>query len=225
VKSDDSNDGLPEDRHSHALEAELIQDPIALAERETDNGLRQFDAVIDMIEYFLHPERPFKLRTSHILQLHRTALRGISSYAGNFRPADVEIKGSKHQPVGAHLVPEKIEELCDYVNENWKVKSPIHFAAYALWMLNWIHPFTDGNGRTSRALSYFVLCVKLGYRLPGPQTIPDQIAKEKNSYYDALEASDQSLKEGKMDLSQLEEYLSGLLANQLLSVHKQAIGG
>jgi len=225
MSSDPPKDKPQEERHSQAFEAESTKDPIEIAKLETRNGLQQFDAVIEMIEYFLHPERPFKLRPSHILQLHRAALRGISSYAGNFRPADVEIKGSKHRPVGAHLVPEKIEELCDYVNENWKVKSPIHFAAYALWMLNWIHPFTDGNGRTSRALSYFVLCVKLGYRLPGPQTIPDQIARDKNPYYDALEASDQALKEGKMNLSQLEEYLSGLLAKQLLSVHKQATGG
>ena len=50
--------------------------------------------------------------------LHREALAGISSYAGNYRPAGVEIEGSKHQPPGAHLVPEFVEELCDYVNEH-----------------------------------------------------------------------------------------------------------
>lgn len=63
----------PEDRHSKALEAELIADPIALAQREARNGLQQFDAVVEMIGNFLDPERPFKLRPSQLLHLHRIA--------------------------------------------------------------------------------------------------------------------------------------------------------
>src|SRR5215469_1546995 len=106
-----------EERHSKALEIELISDPQEKARREAENGLRQFDEVIDQINYWLQPERPFKLRPSGILSLHRRALEGISSFAGVFRPGGIEIKGSKHQPPGAHLVPELVEQLCDYVNE------------------------------------------------------------------------------------------------------------
>jgi Fic family protein len=211
-----------QDRHSKALEAELITDPNERARREARNGLKQFDAVIELIEYFLQPERPFKLRPSHLLHLHRVALEGISAYAGNFRPAGIAIHGSQHQPVGAHLVPEKVEELCDYINDNWAKKSPLHLAAYCLWKLNWIHPFTDGNGRTARALSYMILCIRLGYRLPGTETIPDQISRDKTPYYKALEAADKALSADKIDLSNLENYLSGMLANQLLSVHNEA---
>lgn len=215
-------DESPTDRHSRAFEAELISDPDELARQEARNGLRQFDAVMEMVDYFLQPDRPFKLRPSHLLHLHRIALDGISAYAGNFRPAGIEIRGSKHQPVGAHQVPEKVEELCDYINDNWKLKLPIHLAAYCLWRLNWIHPFTDGNGRTSRALSYLVLCISLGYRLPGVKTIPDQISENKPPYYRALEAADTEDAAGKTDLAVLEDYLAGLLANQLYSVHQQA---
>jgi hypothetical protein len=71
-------------RHSRAGEAELITDPEELAAREARNGLRQFDAVVDMVEHFLEPERPFRLRLSHLLHLHRIAVDGISHYAGNF---------------------------------------------------------------------------------------------------------------------------------------------
>lgn len=212
-----------QERHSQALEADLIADPEERAKQEARNGLRQFDAVIELVEHFLQPERPFRLRLSHLLHLQRIALDGISAYAGNFRPAGIEIKGSRHQPVGAHLVPEKVEEMCDYINANWS-KSPIHLAAYCLWRLNWIHPFTDGNGRTARALSYLVLCLRLGYRLPGTLTIPDQISKDKSPYYNALESADEAERGGKIDLSELEDYLSELLANQLFSVHRQAIG-
>jgi hypothetical protein len=38
------------DRHSQALEAELISDPDERARREARNGLRQFDAVIELTE-------------------------------------------------------------------------------------------------------------------------------------------------------------------------------
>jgi Fic family protein len=215
---------MVEDRHSKALDAELIADPDERAKREARNGLRQFDTVVEMIDYWLQPERPFKLRLSAIFHLHRVALDGISAYAGNFRPAGIKIGGSKHDPVGAHLVAEEVERFCDYVNENWN-KSAIHLAAYALWRLNWIHPFTDGNGRTARAVSYLILCVRLGDRLPGRNTIPEQIAADKSPYYRALEEADLAFKDGKLDLTATEDLLSDLLARQLVSVHAAATAG
>ncbi len=207
-----------EERHSKALEIELISDPEQRARQEAENGLRQFDEVIERINYSLQPERPFKLRPSAILSLHRRALEGISSFAGVPRPGGIEIKGSKHQPPGAHLVSELLEQLCDYINENWSKSSPLHAAAYTLWRMNWIHPFVDGNGRTSRAVSYLVLCVRLGYVLPGTRTIPEQIAQNKDPYYKALEAADQANAVGKIDLTEMEKLLESLLAAQLVSV-------
>jgi Fic family protein len=210
-------------RHSEAKEAELITDPDQLAKQEALNGLRQFDAVVEMVESFSHPERPFRFRPSHLLHLHRFALEGISHYAGTWRPAGISIGGSKHQPVGAHQVPEMVEDLCDYVNSNWQ-SSAIHLAAFVMWKLNWIHPFTDGNGRTSRAASYLVLCVRTGYLLPGKRTIPDQIAENRKPYYEALERADEHWRAGKIDLGEMEKLLSTLLARQLLDVIKDATG-
>jgi Fic family protein len=186
--------------------------------------LRQYDAVIEMVEHFQHPDRPFRLRLSHLLHLHRIALEGISSYAGNFRPAGIEIGGSRHEPAGAHQVPELIEDLCEYVNTNWEHATATHLAAYVLWRLNWIHPFTDGNGRTSRAASYLVLCCKIGAVLPGKKTIPDQIAENKQPYYEALEAADQALLDGRIDPAKTEEMTSMMLARQLFAVHTEATG-
>ena len=212
-----------DERHSRAFDAELIRDPVELAKREARNGLRQFDAVVEIIDYWLQPDVVFRLRIRDILHLHRIALDGISHYAGNFRPAGIEIQGSKHMPVGAHLVPGEVEDLCDYVNANGD-KSPLHLAAWVLWRLNWIHPFTDGNGRTARAISYFVLCVRLGYRLPGRSSLPDLLARNKQPYYDALEQADAQHLNGKLDVSAMEGLLSDLLAKQLLSVHQSATG-
>lgn len=218
-------DESPGDRKSKAASPVLITDPDERARREVDNGLRQFDAVLALIEQFRDEKRDFKLRVSTFLALHRIALDGISTFAGNFRPAGVEIGGSKHEPIGAHLVPEYIEELCDYVNAEWQSATALHLAAYVMWRLNWIHPFDDGNGRTSRAVSYLVMCMKLGYPLPGTNTIPDQIAGNKRPYYDALEAADAAWKEGgRVDVSRLETLLSGYLSAQLVGVIEQASG-
>lgn len=211
-------------RHSQAKEAELISDPDQLAKQEAQNGLRQYDAVVQMVESFLHPERPFKFRPSHLLHLHRFALEGISSYAGNWRPAGIEIGGSRHQPIGAHLVPEMVEELCDYVNFNWNDHTAIHLASYVMWRLNWIHPFTDGNGRTARAASYLILCLRTGYLLPGKRTIPDQIAENRTPYYKALETADEHAREGRLDLTEMEQLLEHLLAKQLVAVLEDAGG-
>jgi Fic family protein len=211
------------ERHSKPIEVDLIADPKERARQEARNGLRQFDEVIEQIEYWLQPERPFKLRPSAILNLHRKALEGISAFAGVWRPAGIEITGSKHAPPPAHLVPELIEQMCDYVNGN-RSKSPVHLAAFTMWRMNWIHPFTDGNGRTSRALSYLVLCIRLRYRLPGVNTIPEQIAANKNPYYAALEAADKSRFPETLNVTEMETLLEDLLAKQLASVLRAATG-
>jgi Fic family protein len=91
--------------------------------------------------------------------------------------------------------------------------------------LNWIHPFVDGNGRTARAVSYLVLCVGLGYRLPGRKTIPEQISEEKKPYYRALEVADEGFAKTKEpDLSAMEQLIEGLLAKQLVEVLHKATG-
>jgi Fic family protein len=94
-----------------------------------------------------------------------------------------------------------------------------------MWRLNWIHPFTDGNGRTSRAASYMILCLKLGYVLPGRNSIPDQIAGDKTPYYRALEAADLAWEKGEVDLSAMKELLSSMLAKQLYDMHAQSTFG
>jgi Fic family protein len=214
-----------ETRHSRALDAQIITDPDELAQKESFNVIEQFRAVADMVETFLQPDRPFKLRPSHLLHLHRAALDGITAYAGNWRPAGIEIGDSKHKPPAAFEVPERVEELCDYVNEKWTEKSPLHLAAYVMWRLNWIHPFTDGNGRTSRAVFYLVLCIRLRALLPGRLTIPEQIEQDRTPYYRALEAADDAWAEGRIELSAMKQLLGAMLAKQLHAIYEESGSG
>jgi len=214
-----------ETRHSRAFDAQIITDPDELARKESFNGIEQFRAVADMVESYLQPDRPFKLRPSHLLHLHRKALDGITAYAGNWRPAGIEIGDSKHKPPGAFEVPEQVEYLCDYVNEKWDIKSPLHLAAYVMWKLNWIHPFTDGNGRTSRAVSYLILCVRLRALLPGKVTIPEQIEQNRTPYYRALEEADDAWAEGRIDLTEMKQLLGSMLAKQLHAIYEESTSG
>lgn len=210
-------------RDSRALEPELIRDPREKAAAEARNGFRQYDAAIGAIQSALE-RGTFRLRPSLILGLQREALAGISAYAGNYRPGGVAIQGSKHEPVGAHLVPELVEEMCDYVNDHWIDSTPIHLAAYLMWRLNWIHPFADGNGRTSRIISYVVLSIRAGAILPGTPTIPDQIVDNRVPYFEALDAADAAFRDGTVNVSKMEALLAALLAKQLAGFY-QAAGG
>ena len=152
-----------ERRHSRALEPELISDPRLKAEAEAANGLRQYDLAVQAVQTAIE-RQPFKLRLSLVLSFQREALQGISAYAGNFRPGDVEIKHSRHTPPGAHLVPELVEDLCDYENSHCESASPIHLAAYVMWRLNWISVWKRQNIAHS-----LILCSVFSPRLAAPR--------------------------------------------------------
>jgi len=136
----------------------------------------------------------------------------------------MKISYSRHIPPPPELVPRMTEDMCDYINENLIGKPPIHLAAYLLWRINWIHPFDDGNGRTARTISYAVLCIQLGYELPGTLTIPEHIANDKKPYYRALETADEAYMKKIIDVGDLENLLSEMLARQLVQIQEKAVG-
>jgi fido (protein-threonine AMPylation protein) len=208
-------------RHSEAGEPDLITDPAELALAESRNALRQFDIGMEILDEWLSSKKEARLRISHLLILNRVVLEGINRFAGTFRSTPIKIGGSSHVPPDPTQVPIFVEDFCEYINSN-RSKSAIHLAAYALWRLNWIHPFADGNGRTARIVSYMLLCVGLGYRIPGTKTIPEQIAENKSPYYRALETADRAFQSGVIDVSAMEALLEEKLATQLLQVHEAA---
>ena len=222
-----SDGGDDDRRHSRAVIPILINNPIKRAEAEAANGLLQYDAGIETINEALErieQGNRWKLRPSLITGLQRIALDGISSFAGNFRPSAVEIEKSIHAPPDAYLVRGLVEELCDYVNENWD-KKPLYLAAFILWRLNWIHPFDDGNGRTSRVVSYIVLLIRMGNNLAGAPTIPELITQHRRDYFSALDAADLAFsKTGQFDLTEMQKLLTSLLAKQLTTVMEIAGG-
>jgi len=188
------------------------------ADLEARNGLLLFSATEKMVEF---SKAGFCLTPQLLCDLHRIVIQDLYVCAGTFRKLNVHITNSQHVPPPWGEVPKLVGEMCAYVNDNFG-KSAIHLAAYLMWRHNWIHPFAGGNGRTSRGVSYLVLNVRLGFVLPGKNTIAQQIENCRDPYYNALKAADQAAREGRMDISQMEELLSDMLGAQLLSVHSQA---
>lgn len=138
----------------------------AIARQEIENAFHQYDETVEMIQYYLDPRRPFALRPGLIQKLQSTAVKGLVSAPGQWRSTPVQISKSQHQPPEPHLVSSLVAELCDYVNDGFHERPPLHLAAFVMWRLNGIHPFEDSNGRTSRAISYLVLCAGLKLLLP-----------------------------------------------------------
>jgi Fic family protein len=188
---------------------------------ETRNGAIQFLAVL---HYAGEWKEPGSSLTPELLrEFQRLAINQIYTCAGVFRDGPVRIQGVQHQPPPHGDVPQLVDEMCGYVNGNWD-KPAIHLSAYLMWRINWIHPFFGGNGRTARATAYLIMCARLGFTLPGTQTIPDLIVADRDPYYHALRGSDDAWENGSLDLTEMESLMSSLLAKQLVAIHEQATG-
>lgn len=194
-------------------------------ELEARNGALQFLQVLAALSEWRSDS---SITPQLLLDLQHRAIVNIYTCAGNFRDGPVEIRdGDKvaHRGVDAPLVQAAVEDMCNYINANWTSASAFHLSSYALWRLNWIHPFFGGNGRTSRAFSYLVLSAKLDMRLPGKVTIPDLIVKRRNEYIEALRAADGAFASSQsIDLEKMEKLLETVMADQLLSAIEQAKG-
>jgi Fic family protein len=109
-----------------------------------------------------------------------------------------------------------MDRFFSLVHENWEtLDHPTMLPAYALWRLNWIHPFVEGNGRTARAACYYLLCLRQRQLLPGSKIVPERIRENRLPYYAALQAADVAWESGHFDVRELTNYLGDLLKQQL----------
>lgn len=93
-----------------------------------------------------------------------------------------------HTPPPYQELPEFVEELCRYFNEtDAKVfVHPIIRGIIIHFMIAYMHPFVDGNGRTARALFYWYM-LKQGYWLMEYMSVSRVIASSKKSYEKAYQ--------------------------------------
>jgi len=144
------------ERGSTVDDSQLISPKDALSEDdkaslEARNALLQHDKMVERAEASFK-STAFRLKPSTLLALQQVAVRDLELFPGTFRKRPISIGGSSHTPPDASECLGLIEDMCDYVNDRWSTATPIHLCAYVMWRLNWIHPFDDGNGRTSRSI-------------------------------------------------------------------------
>jgi Fic family protein len=176
------------------------------------NLIRQYDLLTNCIEIGL--SQGGRVFDKYMLwDLNHVAVANISQFGGRFREEPIYV--GTHKPPHFRDVPHLMDQFISTVHENWYLWSKTDLAAYGLWRLNWIYPFIEGNGRTARAASYYLLCVKSGGLLGGHKIIPERIRENPKPYYEALEAADRAWEFGNLDISVMENYLAGLLMEQL----------
>ncbi len=175
--------------------------------------MRQYDLLSNCIEIGI--EKGIESFDKYALwALNYAAVANIAQFGGRYREEPIYV--GNHYPPHFKDVPNHMDRFFSVVHENWTIYDhPTLLAAYALWRLNWIHPFVEGNGRTARAACYYLICMKQGQLLPGKRIVPERIRDNRQPYYAALQAADEAWERGQFDVSQLAEHLAGLLKAQL----------
>jgi Fic family protein/DNA-binding XRE family transcriptional regulator len=103
-------------------------------------------------------ERNFPFNERELLSVHNLILRGIiPEDAGRYRRVQVMIKGSSHMPPQPFIVAKEMEDYFIWFEENKSKIHPVILAAEMHERLVTIHPFIDGNGRTSRLIMNLIL--------------------------------------------------------------------
>ena len=169
---------------------------------------------LEVLESVFKNHREMSVGESLILQLHRDMLRHSEKderHAGTYKFGlnRVEAKDAKGQVVGIifdptppHLVPKEMQELVDWYGwaSEEKFRHPLILAANFLFEYLAIHPFQDGNGRTSRLLANLIL-LREGYEFTEVVSHEKYIEARKADYYLALNRTQRSWKTASEDIS------------------------
>lgn len=136
---------------------------------------------IRYVEELVQKEEPFS--QWQIKNLHHLILKGINDkYADVYRDQQVFISGATHTPPAPFKIQEQMNALITWYETEAQQLHPITRGAMLHVIFVGIHPFIDGNGRTSRLLLNLEL-MKNGY--------PPIVIKVENrlAYYNALDKS------------------------------------
>ncbi|CBL46692.1 Filamentation induced by cAMP protein Fic [gamma proteobacterium HdN1] len=177
--------------HSNAIEGNTLtlkETKVAL-EGITVGGktLREHFEVINHREAILFLEEQVQNKTPIsewlIKSLHQLVLKNIDNdNAGQYRRNNVIISGAEHTPTDAVQVPEQMQQFVAWATQQAPNLHPVEAAARIHGELVKIHPFIDGNGRTSRLLMNLVM-MQAGL----PATVIT--VEQRLDYYQALDTA------------------------------------
>lgn len=114
----------------------------------------------------------------------KTGLRGPMPPGVLFAVYDSQTGNPDYIPPEYVDIPGLLDELVSYVNET--DDHPLIVAAVVHYQLVTIHPFEDGNGRTARLLSGYILDIN-GYGFNGIGSLEEYFAYDMQEYYDSIQ--------------------------------------
>jgi Fic family protein len=159
-----------------------------------------------------------------IREIHKHLVEGVrenNAQPGKYRTIQNYIANSKtkeiiYTPPAPYHVPVLMAELTNWL-QNEQIIPSVLVAGIAQFQLLHIHPFVDGNGRTSRLLS--TLCLyRSGYDFQKLFTISEYYDQNRQDYYDAL----QSVRNNNMDMTSWLEYFCKALEAQIHEIQRKS---
>ena len=114
----------------------------------------------------------------------KIGLRGAMPPGVLFAVYDSQSGNPEYIPPEYTDIPELLDELVNYVNNT--DDHPLIVAAVVHYQLVTIHPFEDGNGRTARLLSGYILDIN-GYGFNGIGSLEEYFAYNIEEYYDSIQ--------------------------------------
>jgi len=157
-----------------------------------------------------------------IREIHKRLVEGVRGGAaapGEYRKIQNYVVNSVtgetvYTPPPAYEVPIMMAEMVKWLNRKQEIH-PVLVSGIAQFQLVQIHPFLDGNGRTSRLLS--TLCLyRSGYDFKRLFTISEYYDRDRPAFYRAI----QSVRERRMDMTVWLEYFVDGLSIQLNEIKK-----
>lgn len=161
--------------------------------------------------------KDYPLNRMFLSELHKYSVRNLplpphgegDETPGVYRLKNVAILKSEHLPPESVDVPRLMEELFRWINDKMPPRYDLLKVALAHHRFVWIHPFTNGNGRTARLFTYAML-VKYGFTLEQGRIVnPVAVfCASRADYYRHLQKADSGTEKGLYDWC--EYVLSGL---------------
>jgi Fic family protein len=158
-----------------------------------------------------------------IREIHRKLVEGVrggKADPGNYRRIQNYVANSStgeviYTPPSAVEVPIMMPEMVKWLNGDLDIH-PVLISGIAQFQLVHIHPFLDGNGRTSRLLS--TLCLyKAGYDFKRLFTISEYYDRDRPTFYKKI----QSVRENDMDMTGWLDYFITGLETQMIEVKER----
>ena len=134
--------------------------PANLKTTDVDEVKNYQEAMLQMLKD-ANERKPLSLQL--ILDYHKIAMRHLSYLAGSIRTINVFIKGNPNfKTTPPNKIKEELEKLFEKYNEfiggkNVSLEEILKFAVYFHNEFQHIHPFEDGNSRTTRLITFHLL--------------------------------------------------------------------